>query len=148
MAVILAADWMRLLFGPSKKASTVISNHTLRIQSYALTFVLAWVLIILIPSTIFVRTRQAKIVGTVNPADPVTLTDPVYRHYGFSKLTANLPSNIASNPLFFSFPVRCLTIAPWFTLIFGIPAAGVTWLAYLRYHLGQVQIDPEMKLKA
>jgi hypothetical protein len=86
------------------------STRTLRMQTLMLSFLSVWLFAVLIPTTLFSRTRSAHL--TVTGSDSLSLSAGIvtsYWDYGF---------------------LRCLTAAPWFSLIFSLPASLVTWFAY------------------
>lgn len=106
----LISDWM---FTSSSSQSAVprqrISTKTLKLQAALFSFLLLWLLAVLIPSTAFVRTHHAKVFdgsdnATVLPAN-LSSVDTRYWDYGF---------------------LRCLGAAPWFILIASLPLAFVT----------------------
>ncbi|KAF8476483.1 hypothetical protein JB92DRAFT_1879835 [Gautieria morchelliformis] len=86
------------------------STRTLRIQTIALVFLSVWLLAVLIPSTLFSRTRSAHLnIQQRSSSHSPVFVDPVYWDYGF---------------------LRCLAAAPWFSLVFSAPASAVTWVAW------------------
>jgi len=79
-----------------------VSTRTLRMQALTLAFLTTWMFSVLIPSTVFSRTRGAKVtMGGIMISPGMSPTDPVYWDYGF---------------------LRCLAAAPWFTFVFSFPA--------------------------
>ncbi|KIM74900.1 hypothetical protein PILCRDRAFT_827823 [Piloderma croceum F 1598] len=123
-SVALIIDWIRYLYSPRPKLSAKeggdeeasaspgrfpFSTHTLCFQTITLSFLTVWLLAILIPSTVFVRTRSAHV--TIQTTMPMSLpsVDTKYWDYGF---------------------LRCLGAAPWFSLIFSFPASIITWVAW------------------
>jgi len=89
------------------------STRTLGLQTLVLSFLSVWIFAVLIPSTLFSRTRSAHLTITgpvASVASQLSLgIDTMYWDYGF---------------------LRCLAAAPWFSLIFSLPASIVTWVAW------------------
>ncbi|KAF8578538.1 hypothetical protein K439DRAFT_1663690 [Ramaria rubella] len=120
----LAFDWINHLLNPKPKQSAKerkiededmqsqrppFSTRTLGFQTAALSFLTVWMFAVLIPSTIFVRTRSAHMTIQDTIPNVSLLVDTRYWDYGF---------------------LRCLGAAPWFSVIFSIPATIVTWAAW------------------
>jgi len=122
-SVTLVIDWITHLFRPQPKkyvkecseealASAVrlpLSTRTLGFQTAALSFLTLWLLVVLIPSTLFVRTRSAHLTIQNNTSMTLPFVDTRYWDYGF---------------------LRCLGAAPWFSFIFSLPASVITWVAW------------------
>jgi len=113
-AVMLGIDCVRRLSSRSHGSLKVIppSTRTLRVQMYLLAFLCIWIMTVLIPTSIFVRTRWAKVSSSgSNFQAPVLSTNSNYWAYGF---------------------LRCLAAAPWFCFVVGVPATLVTtWAHFL-----------------
>lgn len=77
---------------------------------------------------------MATVQGNTNA--PVVGTDTRYWDYGFSACYVLFCFiwPLLSN---YSFTVRCTAAAPWFSLIFSIPAAVTTGAAYWLYKTGR-----------
>lgn len=110
------------------------STRTLGFQTLVLSFLSVWIFAVLIPSTLFSRTRSAHLTikelgfaASQISSSRIIVYDPKYWDYGFceciSKLSDNQNIKIRSK-------VRCLASAPWFSLIFSLPASIVTWVAW------------------
>jgi len=121
-SVALIIDWIQHLFRPrsetsakewsDEEASVVrlpLSTRTLGFQTAVLSFLTVWLFVVLIPSTIFVRTRSAHLTIQNNTTTIVPFVDARYWDYGF---------------------LRCLGAAPWFNFIFSVPASVITWAAW------------------
>ncbi|KAI0340451.1 hypothetical protein BDW22DRAFT_1360427 [Trametopsis cervina] len=110
-ALILINDWIRTfrVRPQTKYPFTPRSTRTLLAQTYILAFMSVWAMSVLIPTTVFARTRNAMVHVQGDPNAPVAHTDARYWDYGF---------------------LRCLAAAPWFTFIFSVPATIATACAY------------------
>ncbi|KAF8800400.1 hypothetical protein BYT27DRAFT_6836507 [Phlegmacium glaucopus] len=122
----LSYDWIRHLLRPKSTRSqekmdsfdqlpirrSPFSTRTLGFQALILSFLSVWIFAVLIPSTLFARTRSAHL--TIQRLDHHARhlsfnIDTMYWDYGF---------------------LRCLAAAPWFSLVFSLPASIVTWVAW------------------
>jgi len=122
-SVALMIDWITHLFRPQPKNNVKecseealpsamrlpLSTRTLGFQTVALSFLTLWLVVVLIPSTIFVRTRSAHLTIQNNTLITLPFVDTRYWDYGF---------------------LRCLGVAPWFSCIFSLPASVITWVAW------------------
>jgi len=128
-SISLSYDWIRHLLRRNSTRSqekmdsseqldiqhVPFSTRTLGLQALVLSFLSVWIFAVLIPSTLFSRTRSAHLTVTGLLASQLTLEiTTLYWDYGF---------------------LRCLASAPWFSLIFSLPASIVTWIAW-RSRLG------------
>jgi hypothetical protein len=105
------------------------STRTLGFQAVTLSFLTVWLLATLIPTTIFVRTRSARVTVNENTTMMLALSvDARYWDYGFCKDTVRL--RLSHYKLMVLHEGRCLAAAPWFSFIFSFPATFVTWVAW------------------
>ena len=117
---------------------TPFSTRTLGLQTLVLSFLSVWIFAVLVPSTLFSRTRSAHLTITSGlgfDASQLSLEiDTEYWDYGFCELlTHNLNRDFKLTDIIiilFQKKVRCLAAAPWFSLIFSLPASIVTWVAW------------------
>ena len=97
-SLALIIDWTRHLFRPRPKTSAKewsdeeasavrlpLSTRTLGFQTAVLSFLTVWLFAVLIPSTIFVRTRSAHLTIQNNTTMVVPFVDARYWDYGFCK---------------------------------------------------------------
>jgi len=115
----LCFDWITALFTtPGSRSRTYLSTKTLFSQGLVLSFLCLWLFTVLIPTTVFVRTRHAKVSDSTNmlPENLATV-DTVYWNIGF---------------------LRCLAAAPWFSFIAAFPTAIVALCA------SRLAIDPRV----
>jgi len=110
--VTLLWDWASLLFSPTSTSPITprTSSKTLKLQSILFSILAVALVSVLIPTTIFVRVRHAKVFdGNGVMVLPENLeVDTTYWAYGF---------------------IRCLAAAPWFTFIAFFPTTTVTIFA-------------------
>ncbi|KIJ53405.1 hypothetical protein M422DRAFT_64800 [Sphaerobolus stellatus SS14] len=119
--ITLASDWIRHLVSPKHQKGLgekeldetprlPFSTRTLKWQTISLSFMSLCMLSILIPSTIVSRTGSGRIMVNGSSNVPGVFSfDTRYWDYGF---------------------LRCVTSAPWFSLIFSAPTSIVTYFAW------------------
>ncbi|KZS97139.1 hypothetical protein SISNIDRAFT_547191 [Sistotremastrum niveocremeum HHB9708] len=122
-ALMLSVDWIKSLRRPSTTPTSMkekmpsivvpVSTRSLHLQSIILAFLSIWLLALLIPTTIIVRTKSAHVsVFLDSPMESVT------------------PSQLMPDPIYWDYPfLRCLAAAPWFSFIFAFPATIITIIA-------------------
>lgn len=150
-SLTLSYDWIRHLLRPKPTRSQEkmdssdrlpattarygpLSTRTLGFQALLLSFLSVWIFAVLIPSTLFSRTRSAHLTVTGFDVVPEVSLDIVtkYWDYGFCECTSFNPKQkpINTNRSVYTIKVRCLAAAPWFSLIFSLPTSIVTWVAW------------------
>jgi hypothetical protein len=108
----LIIDWIRYLSSPLPKLSAKegddeeafaspgrfpFSTRTLGFQTVTLSFLTVWLLAVLIPSTVFVRTRSAHLTTQTTALMNLPSVDTKYWDYGFRNYS--IPSTISYNML-------------------------------------------------
>ncbi|TDL17703.1 hypothetical protein BD410DRAFT_901247 [Rickenella mellea] len=119
---ILSRDWVSALVktrhSNSINGQLPLSTRALKYQAMALSFTTLWLFTVLIPTTVFVRQRSAKV--TIRQLDATA--------------DGTVAAVVVGVPLSFwdskGYTVRCLAAAPWFTFIAAFPASLSTWSAY------------------
>jgi hypothetical protein len=107
-SVALMIDWIRYLCSPQPKLSVKegddeetftspgrlpFSTRTLGLQTVTLSFLTVWLLAVLIPSTVFVRTRSAHLTIQTTVLMSLPSVDTKYWDYGFRNYST--PSTIS-----------------------------------------------------
>lgn len=95
-SALLIWDWISLLFSSGTQngsSSQRISTRTLKLQAAVFGFLSLWIFTVLVPSTLFVRTRHAKVMDSMSnmtmlPANLSTV-DTRYWDYGFRESFLN-----------------------------------------------------------
>ena len=83
-AILLAYDWIATLVKQHASRALPISTRTLKMQSIILMVLTIWLFAILIPSTVFSRTRSARTdESTCTTHDLPIQANPVYWNHGF-----------------------------------------------------------------
>jgi len=108
---LLALGWAWVSH-PRYASTSPAPSRFLGVQAALFAFLSVWLFTVLVPTTFFVRTRTAMVSSTSGSAASAMFDASLqvsYWNYGF---------------------LRCLAAAPWFTLIFSLPATVLTFAAW------------------